>query len=97
MFIPESGLMVTSNSILCEDDSAVQSRILVLPFDQMPKSNGLPELQSALGLISAVLPDMDTLTHEGVLDCQVMGDVSTFLHLAVGEIQDRKVGMWWRY
>ncbi|MDE0895668.1 MAG: hypothetical protein OSB10_03700, partial [Planctomycetota bacterium] len=94
MFIPESGLMVTSNSILCEDDSAVQSRILVLPFDQMPKSNGLPELQSALGLISAVLPDMDTLTHEGVLDCQVMGDVSTFLHLAVGEIQDRKVGMW---
>ena len=36
--------MVTSNSILCEDDSAVQSRILVLPFDQMPKSNGLPEL-----------------------------------------------------
>ena len=42
MFIPESGLMVTSNTILCEDDSAVQSRILVLPVDRMPKSTGLP-------------------------------------------------------
>ena len=51
-------------------------------------------LQSALGLISAVLPDMDTLRHEAALDCEVMGDVSTFLHIAVGETQDRKVGMW---
>ena len=94
-FIADSGLMVTSNEIVCERDTAVQARLLVFEFEKLKGTSGLSELQTFQELVSALMPDFDTLLYEGKLDKEVIADCSNFLHQAVGgETMDRKIGMW---
>ena len=93
-FIADSGLMVTSNEIVCQNDPAVQARLLVFEFDKLQNTSGLSELQTFQELASALMPDFDTFLYEGKLDKEVIADCSNFLHQAVGEAVDRKIGMW---
>ena len=90
----ESPVLVSSNSILCPTDAAVQSRILVIPFDQMHDSDKLEQLQSAMQLLSACLVDVDTLLWNAKLDKECIEDCATFLHQAVGLARDRKISIW---
>ena len=94
-FIADSGLMVTSNEIVCERDTAVQARLLVFEFEKLKGTSGLSELQTFQELVSALMPDFDTLLYDRKLDKEVIADCSNFLHQAVGEeTMDRKIGMW---
>ena len=94
-FVADSGLMVTSNEIVCQNDPAVQARLLVFEFDKLQNTSGLSELQTFQELVSALMPDFNTFLYEGKLDKEVIADCSNFLHQAVGGgAVDRKIGMW---
>ena len=90
----ESPIMVTANETICGTDSAVQNRLIVLPFEKLSDSERLEELQTALPLLSACAQDWSSMLFEGKLDRAVISDCVTFLYQAVGVTTCRRTAQW---
>lgn len=92
----ESPMMMTSNSYVCQHDTAVQGRMYQIEFGQLGHSEGLIDLNHAQSLISCTAQDWcQLLADNGKLDREVIGDCVTFLYQAVGfDAPDRRTATW---
>ena len=90
----ESPFMVTANELICGNDTAVQNRLIVLPFEQLDHTAQLADLQTALPLLSACAQDWSSMLFEGKLDRFVIEDCVTFLYQAVGTTTCRKTAQY---
>ena len=92
----ESPMMMTSNSQVCPQDTAVQGRLYQIEFKELGMSEGVEDLNHAQSLISCTAQDWSQLLADnGKLDREVIGDCVNFLYQAVGfSAPDRRTATW---
>jgi hypothetical protein len=100
--VPHSGVCYTSNSTTNEDDKAMHSRMITMPFAalRVPEDHAddpllASEYMDARRMMSSLLPDLELLgVWNGKLDHEAIKDWATFLQAAIGKKRDRNLNEW---
>ena len=100
--VPYSGICYSSNCTTGEDDKAMQSRMITIPFaglnvpeDHVDDPCLASEYMDARKMMSSLLPDLELLgMWNGKIDHEAIKDWAAFLQAAIGKKRDRNLNEW---
>jgi len=85
--LPTNSLLITTNDDISVGDVPLRTRLAHVPFnkpDTKPDPTTCSDYQAALGVLSALFPDIDSITrYNGSLDVDAVVECCTFVELAV--------------